>query len=75
MITLSLIVCGYRAGCLHHALFPPFSRSSLMPFLSFFVYFVQDYLSLKCFLLERFMHDLLFESQNPQLINDFLGLE
>ena len=39
------------------------------------IFFVsQDYLSLKCFLLERFMHDLLFESHNPVLISDFLGL-
>eukprot|EP01041_Mallomonas_annulata_P011604 gene11604-24297_t len=34
----------------------------------------KDYLSLKCFLLERFMHDLLFESQSPKMINEFLGL-
>lgn len=34
-----------------------------------------DYLSLKSFLLERFMHDLLFESQTPGIISDFLGLE
>ena len=35
----------------------------------------KDYLSLKSFLLERFMHDLLFESSSPQIINKFLGLE
>lgn len=34
-----------------------------------------DYLSVKSFLLERFMHDLLFESQTPSLISSFLGLE
>mmetsp|Transcript_30189 Transcript_30189/g.30672 ORF Transcript_30189/g.30672 Transcript_30189/m.30672 type:complete len:317 (+) Transcript_30189:95-1045(+) len=34
----------------------------------------KDYLMLKCFLLERFMHDLLFESSSPDLINEFLGL-
>lgn len=34
----------------------------------------RDYLSLKCFLLERFMHDLLFESPSPALIGTFLGL-
>ena len=34
----------------------------------------KDYLALKCFLLERFMHDVLFESQNPHVISDFLGL-
>jgi hypothetical protein len=34
----------------------------------------KDYLSLKCFLLERFMHDLLFESPTPTLISRFLGL-
>jgi len=33
----------------------------------------QDYLSLKCFLLERFMHDMLFESQTPQTMMKFLG--
>mmetsp|Transcript_31107 Transcript_31107/g.44706 ORF Transcript_31107/g.44706 Transcript_31107/m.44706 type:complete len:110 (+) Transcript_31107:77-406(+) len=35
----------------------------------------KDYLSLKSFLLERFMHDLLFESSSPQIINKFLGLD
>jgi hypothetical protein len=35
----------------------------------------KDYLALKCFLLERFMHDVLFEAQMPGLINKFLGLE
>lgn len=34
----------------------------------------KDYVSLKCFLLERFMHDILFESSSPDLIIDFLGL-
>lgn len=34
----------------------------------------KDYLALKCFLLERFMHDLLFESTAPKLITTFLGL-
>ncbi len=34
----------------------------------------KDYLALKCFLLERFMHDLLFESHTPTLLNRFLGL-
>lgn len=34
----------------------------------------KEYLSLKCFLLERFMHDLLFESNSPDMISDFLGL-
>lgn len=33
-----------------------------------------EYLALKCFLIERFMHDLLFEAFSPTLINDFLGL-
>eukprot|EP01039_Chlorochromonas_danica_P009999 gene9999-11058_t len=35
----------------------------------------KDYLALKCFLLERFMHDLLFESHSPAMLNRFLGLE
>ena len=35
----------------------------------------KDYLSLKCFLIERFMHDLLFETPTPAIISDFLGLE
>jgi len=34
----------------------------------------KDYLSLKCFLLERFMHDMLFESQSPEVMVNFLGL-
>eukprot|EP01041_Mallomonas_annulata_P002403 gene2403-4663_t len=34
----------------------------------------KDYLGLKCFLLERFMHDLLFESNTPDMIAEFLGL-
>lgn len=33
-----------------------------------------DYLSLKCFLLERFMHDVVFESPTPELLSEFLGL-
>ena len=33
-----------------------------------------DYLALKGFLLERFMHDVLFESPSPSLITNFLGL-
>lgn len=35
----------------------------------------KDYLALKCFLLERFMHDVLFEAQTPALLTKFLGLE
>ena len=31
------------------------------------------YLSLKVFLLERFLHDILFESSNPQILRDFVG--
>jgi len=34
-----------------------------------------EYLALKCFLIERFVHDLLFEAPNMSLICDFLGLE
>jgi hypothetical protein len=33
-----------------------------------------EYLALKCFLLERFMQDLLFEAPSAALICDFLGL-
>lgn len=33
----------------------------------------KNYLSLKCFLIERFMQDLLFESPTPDIINEFLG--
>lgn len=29
------------------------------------------YLSLKAFLLERFLHDILFESSTPQILRDF----
>ena len=31
------------------------------------------YLSLKVFLLERFLHDILFESSNPQILRDFVA--
>lgn len=31
------------------------------------------YLSLKVFLLERFLHDILFESSSPDLLRDFVG--
>lgn len=34
----------------------------------------RDYLALKCFLLERFLHDVLFESQSAALISEFLDL-
>jgi hypothetical protein len=34
----------------------------------------KEYLSLKCFLIERFMQDLLFETPNSNIISDFLGL-
>lgn len=33
-----------------------------------------EYLALKCFLLERFMQDLLFEAPSAGMIGDFLGL-
>jgi len=33
------------------------------------------YLSLKVFLLERFLHDILFESSSPKLLRDFVGTE
>lgn len=33
----------------------------------------KDYLALKCFLLERYMHDLLFESTEPSVVTKFLG--
>jgi hypothetical protein len=32
------------------------------------------YLSLKVFLLERFLHDILFESSNPDILRDFVGV-
>lgn len=32
------------------------------------------YLSLKVFLLERFLHDILFESSNPDLLREFVGV-
>lgn len=34
-----------------------------------------EYLALKCFLIERFMHDILFEALAPTIISDFLGLD
>ena len=33
------------------------------------------YLSLKVFLLERFLHDILFESSSPDLLRDFVGAD
>jgi hypothetical protein len=35
----------------------------------------KEYLALKCFLLERFCHDVLFESQSPELLSDFIGIK
>ena len=35
----------------------------------------REYLHLKCFLLERFMHDVLFESSSSLLLRRFLGLD
>jgi len=32
------------------------------------------YLSLKSFLLERFLHDILFESSSPVILRDFVGV-
>ena len=32
------------------------------------------YLSLKVFLLERFLHDILFESSSPKLLREFVGV-
>lgn len=32
------------------------------------------YLSLKVFLLERFLHDILFESSSPKILRDFVGV-
>lgn len=34
----------------------------------------QEYLGFKCFLLERFLHDILFESSTSTIISDFLNL-
>lgn len=34
----------------------------------------KDYLILKCFLLERFLHDLVFESLSPDTVREFLGV-
>lgn len=33
------------------------------------------YLSLKVFLLERFLHDILFESSNQKILRDFVGVD
>ena len=35
----------------------------------------KEYLTLKSFLLERFMHDLLFESETPNIISNFMGFK
>lgn len=34
----------------------------------------KDYLALKCFLLERFLHDVVFECSSPVTIRDFVGV-
>ncbi|CAM9842153.1 unnamed protein product, partial [Choristocarpus tenellus] len=34
----------------------------------------RDYLVLKTFLLERFLHDFVFESISPNTVRDFLGV-
>jgi hypothetical protein len=33
-----------------------------------------DYLTIKCFLLERFLHDAVFESENVEVFADFLEI-
>lgn len=33
-----------------------------------------DYLILKTFLLERFLHDFVFESMSPNTVREFLGV-
>jgi len=33
-----------------------------------------DYLSIKVFLLERFLHDILYESSSPDMLRDFVGV-
>lgn len=33
-----------------------------------------DYLILKTFLLERFLHDFIFESRSPNTVREFLGV-
>ena len=35
----------------------------------------REYLVLKCFLLERFLHDVVFESASPHIIAEFLGVQ
>jgi hypothetical protein len=34
----------------------------------------KDYLALKCFLLERFLHDVVLESKSPATLKEFLGV-
>lgn len=34
-----------------------------------------SYLSLKVFLLERFLHDILFESSSPDILREFIGVD
>lgn len=34
-----------------------------------------EYLSLKIFMLERFLHDILLESSDPRLLRDFVGAD
>ena len=34
----------------------------------------REYLKLKCFLLERFLHDLVYESSDASFLYDFIGV-
>ena len=62
--------------CLTTLLFhlPPIHRRLLKKRQRWYRCLDAGYLSLKVFLLERFLHDILFESSNPQILRDFVGV-
>lgn len=37
--------------------------------------FRRDYLAVKCCLLQRFLHDLVYDSMHPNLLQSFLGFQ
>mmetsp|Transcript_379 Transcript_379/g.1243 ORF Transcript_379/g.1243 Transcript_379/m.1243 type:complete len:334 (-) Transcript_379:669-1670(-) len=63
-----------RDGDAHHFHMSSFSWTVLCRRKRLFRCLDKEYLALKCFLLERFLHDVVFESRSPAMIRDFLGV-
>jgi hypothetical protein len=62
----------YAPGCFKNALL---SWDCVIQRKRWFKSLDREYLTIKCFLLERFMQDVLFESPEPEILTSFLGLE